>query len=754
MLHCRTGSPFRTALVVGTALAGLIAAPLYAQEAVPQSEDLGTVKASGTAITQVPGTPFPPAPPGTPADLAPSRAPLEASQPTSVVGKSFIDNSTIPAQNYDELIKFTPSLMNLQPAGPVSQQNYGESIRGFQYNQVNTTFDGIVLPGGPSNFAPQSAVYFTSHDLGSVNVERGPGTASQIGYATFGGTIGLLSKDPASTLSFNPYGSTGSFNQYQYGIEADTGALSDLAGGRGLLDLSHLSTNAALSGVTTDRDNAFAKWEQPIGDSTLLTFVGMVNDSYGHTAYGSTLEQIATLGAGYGLNSNPKSQACACYNTDVYDTDFEYLRVRSDLGYGFGIDQTIYTASYFRHGTEGKDPNGTTPNLNGTIYINGTAVHVADDVPGVYKHNDFRDWGSITRGTYDTPYGQAQLGLWFDYVANGVYRTNIDFSKGSQTYTTKANASPFSQFYHDELTTVQPYAQFAWKPLADLTITPGVKFTSVTRDLDAVVYSGYPAGKSSHTWSDVQPSVDVHYKIRPDWVVYAQFAEGFLAPPLSTLNSATTGTVTPQTTTNYQVGTTYQTNRMTLAGDAYYIPFNNFITSQTNANGTLYSNSGGAVYQGLEVEGTLKIAYGFSVYANATLNSATFNNGNPIYQAPQRTGALGPIFDGANLLTDQDRGYVSILWKGIGKQYGQNVNTSSGPVALYPIKPYGDVDVAARYTLPILNQRKVSIGLNLYNLFNDRSLIGFAGTTAGTLTLPLYWTFPGRSFFVNLSAKL
>lgn len=746
--------PFRVGLVVGTALTALIAATVHAQDATPQPEDLGTVRASGTRIDLVPGTPFPPPPPGSPAAVAPSRAPLEASQPTSVVGKSFIDNSTIPAQNYDELIKFTPSLMNLQPAGPVSQQNYGESIRGFQYNQVNTTFDGIVLPGGPSNFAPQSAVYFTSHDLGAVNVERGPGTASQIGYATFGGTIGMLSKSPGSTVSINPYGSFGSYNQALFGIEGDTGVRPEAGGGRGFLDLSRLSTNAYLTGVTTDRSNAFAKWEQPIGDSTLLTFVGMLNDSYGHTAYGATLQQITTLGRNYGLNQDTRSQAFAGYNTDFYNTDFEYLRARSDLGSGFGIDQTVYTASYYRHGTEGADPNGTTPNLNGTIYINNLPVKVVNDVPGVSKHNDFRDWGSISRVTYDTPYGQARAGLWFDYIANGVYRTKIDFTQGYQVYTTKPNANPFSQNYHDNLTTIQPYIEFAWTPIPDLTITPGVKFTSVTRSLDAVVLSGAPLGTTNHTWTDVLPAIDAHYKIRPGLVVYAQVAKGFLAPPLSTLQSTSPGTVTPQTTTNYQIGTTYQTDRMTLGADGYYIPFNNFITSEKNANGTLYSNSGGALYQGLEAEGTVKLAYGVSLYANATLNSATFDNGNPIYQAPQRTAAFGPVFDATGLLVSEDKGYVSILWKDVGKQYGQNANTPAGPVALYPIKSYGDVDVAAHYTLPVLNQRKINVGINLFNVFNNRSLIGCAGTTAGTPTLPLYWTNPGRSFFVSLSATL
>ena len=750
MVYLQIVLPFRNCRTVGITIAVLLSGTAWGQSQV----DIGTVKATGTAIDLTPGTAFPTPAPGTPAYVAPSRAPLEASQPTSVVGSNFITKSTIPAQNYDELVKFTPSLMNVQPAGPVSQQNYGESIRGLQYQQFNTTFDGIVIPGTTSSFAPQSAAYFTSHVLGSVNVERGPGAASQIGYATFGGTLALLSKSPSNTFGINPYASFGSFNQRLFGLEADTGARPEVGGGRGFLDLSTLSTEAYLTGVTTQRSNAFIKWEQPISDNTIVTFVGMVNHSYGHTAYGSTIQQLSTSGRNYGLNNDPRSQANAGYNTDLYNTDFEYVRLRSDLGSGFGIDQTLYTASYFRSGTQGADPNGTTPNLNQRIFINRQPVTVINEVPGVTKHNDFRDWGSITRGTYDTGFGQARVGLWFDYVANGVYRSRIDFSRGNQVYTTSATGSPYQQFYHNYLTTVQPYVEFAWKPLPDLTITPGVKFTSVTRDLDAVVLSGSPLGKTSHTWTDVLPAVDVHYAIRPDWAVYAQFAKGFLAPPLNTLQSPTPGSVTPQTTTNYQIGTVWQTERLTLAADGYYIPFNNYITSQTNANGTFYSNQGGAVYKGLELEGTVRVMPGVSLYANGTLNSATFDNSQPVFQAPQRTAAFGTILDHGSLLLPNDNAYATILWKEVGKQYGQNANTPSGPVAQFPIKSYGDLDIAANYTLPILNQRKINIGFNLYNLFDNKSVIGLAGTTAGTPTLPLYWTNPGRSFFVTVSVTL
>ncbi len=92
--------------------------------------------------------------------MAPSRAPLAASQPTSVVGPTFIRENITPTDNHYRIIQFTPSVQNVEPAGAGLQQNYQQTIRGFQYTQFNTVFDGIVLPGLPTNFAPQSASYF------------------------------------------------------------------------------------------------------------------------------------------------------------------------------------------------------------------------------------------------------------------------------------------------------------------------------------------------------------------------------------------------------------------------------------------------------------------------------------------------------------------------------------------------------------------------------------------------------------------
>ncbi len=755
--HARRG-----ALLAAACLAVHALAPAHAQQA---PTDIGSVTANGGAIQTSPANdvgPFAAPPLGSAAAISPSHAPLEAAQPTSVVGQDFIANSTIPSQNFDELVNYTPSLSNIQPAGPVSQQNYGESIRGFQYFQFNTTFDNLVLPGTTSTFAPQSAAYFTSHDLGSVSVDRGPGTASTIGYATFGGTLALYSKQPADLFGAQAYSTFGSFGEQLYGLEVDSGAIASLGGGRGFIDLDRLQTGAYLTGVTTNRDNVFGKWEQPLGANTLVTLVGMYNDSTGNTAYGSTLAQLAKYGPDYGLSTtNGSSQDFQAYNFDRYDTDFDYVRLASALGAGWTLEQTLYTDSYFRSGTEGADPNGTTPNIEpgGTkAYISGVRIEPLDDVPGVSKHNDFRDWGSTTRITKDTPFGQLRLGAWFDYISNGVYRTRIDFTRDEEPYATSAAGSPFNQRYHDRLVTAQPYIEFAWTPLPGLTITPGVKYTSVTRELDAGILSGTAPGETNATYNKAQWSVDAHYRITPHWVAYFQAAKGYLAPPLSDLETKIPADVQPEETTNFQFGTTYQRDRLTLSGDAYYIPFSNYIASLSEPAGTLYFNEGNALYRGIEAEGTYKIGGGVSFYGNGSLNDARFSNGVHIYQAPQNTAVGGFIYSTKSVFKEHDSLYGSLLVKEVGKQYGLNGQTSTGrPTVEYGIAPFETLNAAVGYTFPfttpyIGGEHTVRVALNVYNLANDHSIIAYAGSSAaGT---PFFWTNPGFSGFVSFDVSL
>lgn len=111
----RSSLRVRVALTLATALVG--GATEVPAANVPPATDIGTVSATGTgALTAAPA-------PGTAAYVAPSRAPLDASQPTSLVGPRFIERSVVPTQNYDSIIKFTPSVQNVEPVGPRLQQH-------------------------------------------------------------------------------------------------------------------------------------------------------------------------------------------------------------------------------------------------------------------------------------------------------------------------------------------------------------------------------------------------------------------------------------------------------------------------------------------------------------------------------------------------------------------------------------------------------------------------------------------------------
>jgi iron complex outermembrane receptor protein len=234
----------------------------------------------------------------------------------------------------------------------------------------------------------------------------------------------------------------------------------------------------------------------------------------------------------------------------------------------------------------------------------------------------------------------------------------------------------------------------------------------------------------------------------PGLIAYAQIAKGFLAPPLNVLQTTEPQNLNPQETWNYQTGLTWQTDKFTVSGDLYYIDFSNRIATQTIDGTAIYSNGGGAIYQGLELEGTYKLTYGVSMYANGTINEGYYKNptaagtGKQLATTPNRTAAIGPIID-ANGFS------AALLAKYIGKQYGQDT-----PVDAYPIKAYQTADFVMGYTLPIPDQRKIDFRLSINNIFDSHAVTFFNGASSGPGAPGLFFTLPGRSVFFSAAAHI
>lgn len=692
--------------------------------------DLGTVQStaasSANATTGTKNVQTAPA-------QAPTQASLTATEPQSTISRHYIENSTAPTDNWSDIAAIAPSVQSVNPNGPGLMETQGLSIRGFQDGQYNVTFDGIPF-GDTNDFTHHSTSFFSSQILNNVTVDRGPGDASQIGFATFGGTLGLTSRDPSLTPSASLIGSYGSFNTWVAGGEFNTGVLQNYGDARLLFGYTDASSDGYLTGASQQRQNVYFKLEKPIGDDTLLTLFATYTKLKQNVSYGTTPEEIAQFGRNFGLSNNPASQDYSGYNFDLINTDFEYIGLQTKIGQWM-IDNKLYTYGYYHNGFNGQDASGTTPNGPAS----GIAVFGTNDVPGQEINNNYRSWGDVLRAQRDIGPGTLELGAWLAYQTN--FRDNFEVDD-SLNFAYVANAQNFS--LQDQFFTAEPYIQYELKLPYGLTITPGVKYVSFTRHIESPMNqsSGLPIDDAT-TFSKVLPSLQIHEQITPNWSAYAQYAQGFLASNLNQLylpNAASVPQPAPEQTTNYQIGTTYRTDRVTAGIDLYYINFTNEVVLTGSGANQFYTNAGGAVYKGIEMEGTYYAGLGFSLYGNLTFNSAKQDStGDWIPFAPKLTAAAGLLYE---------RGPVngSLITKFVGQQYGALNNQ-------VPLGGYAVTNLAAGYTFKNVGPwvHTVHVGLEIDNLFNRFANTFFLGDGGDGVT-PLYYTLPGRGFFGTVRA--
>lgn len=759
----------------------LAAAPALAQTATaPVNLDLGSVVSTGsTSAADLVNTP------GTAPYEAPSVAPLNSSQPTSVVKKHTIDNMLTGTQSWADIARLTPSVNNINPNGPGLMETTGPTIRGFQNGQYNVTYDGIPI-GDSNDFTQHSTSFFTNSELDQTIIDRGPGTAETVGDATFGGTVSIRTINPAPTPTATLNGSYGSYNTSDNGVRIDTGAITAANGTSAVFNVEHIKSDGALTNAGQERTNLFGKVVIPVNSNTTITLLADYNQLYQNPSIGATQAEMDNQGWNYAYSSNPASQAYYKYNNDHITTDLEYADIQSNLGDGLLYDGKIYTYAYYHHDLNGDDTNDTGADgaaqaagaVQNEVVLTPGGAEVAG-VPGQVFLNDYRSVGTIQRLQKDFAWGDIKTGLWFDHQVNTRFVQDVDLtdgnainydpndSNGGLVTSTNENGS-IERLQHNQLYTFQPYAQADWQPIDGLTITGGVKWAYFRRALDAQVQqkTEEPTGYT-HNWQKLLPSFEVKYAFTPNLSAYVQGAEGFLAPNLNTFytNAINDQALQPESTINFQGGLAYQDAHWALSGDLYTIHFQNFIdNAKESVTGfaskqTVFFNAGGVIYRGVEGEAAYSFGNGITLFGNAGYNQAFKTSTDvSITGAPQGTANLGAIYDANGV-------YGSITDQWTGGEYSGNtgVNIATGaaegsgasgksPGGWYD--PYNVVNMVLGYTFNHDNPNKspVNVKLNLDNITNQKQIIYDNGTNGvGDL---LYFRLTGFSAYASVSVPI
>jgi iron complex outermembrane receptor protein len=715
-------------------------------------------------------------------DAAPAKASLETTEPQTIINRSYIQNFVPATSDYVTILAIVPGLTGGDSNGAgLSDGGAKNTLRGLPDGNFAMMYDGI--PFGDTNGPTHHNIsYFPASTIGSIVVDRGPGNAGNMAASTYGGTIKLFSQtlgaDPTADVALT----YGSFATQQAVLNGQTGDLEAFGTTtRGMLSIQGLESNGALSLQDVRSYNLTGKIETRIGDNWTITGFSTYSYLKEHLDdnNGLTPAQVMTYGKNFALqNTNPTLPTYYAYNYTTKATDMEYIRLQGTIIEGFKIDNQAYTYAYWNHTMS---PNsqiqtaaqilGNTSADNQTLTLLNGGAKIPNQLLSYDKVNRYRVYGDILRLSEDYDFGwvsgQVREGAWLETQRTNRYKYffdgNLCNSKGINVWQVGGGAAAsacgvvsgtasngvLGYAKDDEETSwtqYEPFVEIDIKPIEDLTITPGFKYVHWIHGVNAPIAQGSLCGVSkacppfnalgqnfqqSFITRTGLPFLTVNYKIDPSWSVYAEYAKGIYVPdtPAAFQNNTPVGQFpAAEKTTNYQLGTVFYADNFTFDADIYYININNNYVSQPctySPQETCYINNGGALYKGIEGEGTYAFENvmganlrGLSIFVNGALMSSKATSGasSGLWEpnAPKWTAAAG-------LLYKMDGWKFGLISKITGSQYSDTVN-----LPFYRLPEYSNVNVTAGYAFD-----NYEIDVNVDNVLNSRSTLSISEGTKG-----------------------
>lgn len=748
------------------------------------------------------------------AEAAPITASLTTTQPQAAVSRDYIDNVLVPTADFNQIIALTPGASITGTSNGVGFSETKVQIRGFQDGEYNVTYDSIPF-GDSNNPTHHSTAFFPSNTIETVVVDRGPGNASQLGQATYGGNVNLYSRAVADTMGGMLELSTGSFNTFLARGEYQSGKIASLNDAQFVITGEFLRSNGALTFSPVNSKNIFAKAVIPIGASNVLTILSTYNRNFYYqsdTQSGATCgnasatqffgqlnannctatSNIGQYGRNYSLGNDPTKQDYFRYNRTDKTTDFSIIRLQSDLGSGITLDNRLYMYAYTNNTLSGQTGaivtgfNRTTvpvtaSNPNGVLItaVNGTGV------PGYDKMNKYRNLGYIGQLNWDFGMGRLRVGTWYEHsrsdrhlydleMGNRIANYRESFNNGSGTAAANLLPDPgYANLRYDQKSGWDQYQFFGEleiRPIEGLSITPGIKYVHFQRSITAIVNqtSRSPIDTKA-TWTKTLPFATVNYALTPSLSAYFQYAQGMYVPDLSsfyqpTNNSAqaaqqtqTLASIQPQTSTNYQAGYVWHQGRISMDGDIYLIEVNNKLAADPTigtvggAPAGTLVNLGQVRYRGIEGQVSYMPVDGLTLFANGSINEALNRTTNAQIAKAPKSTAAGGIFYNHGPLR------ISFTQKFTGPAYAAEYKFE--PVArLYRIRPYSIGDFAAS-----VDVGQLRLGLNVSNVFNNRAITAIGTSSSGAPTqggiqtgygqADTFQFLPPRSFMVDARFK-
>ena len=574
-------------------------------------------------------------------------------------------------QDIPVLLNYLPSVVTTTDAGNGIGYTYMR-VRGADGSRINVTLNGV-----PFNDSESQGTFFVNlpdfaSSLESVQLQRGVGTSTN-GAGAFGASLNLQTKSFQEKAYAEISNSVGSFASRKHTLAFGTGLHNNF------------EMNARISNIASEGfiDRASSNMFGYFFNANYITEKSQIK----FMAFGG---KEKTYQAWYGIEDPEKLQNDRTFNpAGMYTDAFGNIQFYDNETDNYGqnhfqlhwsekwSDKWISNVAF--HYTIGKgyfeqyreDENLADYNLPA---FNGNSI--SDLVRKRWLDNDF--FGT----TFSLNYKTAKTDLLFGGAANRYLGNHFGEVVWTQNYVPNANR------YYDNFGNkddINFYTKASYNITNKLNLFTDLQYRMVFYEATSVKFSDV-----NDTFRFFNPKAGLSYQLNDKNAFYGYFGIANKEPRRDDYEN---GSVKPERLFDYELGWKYNTKKVKLSANAFYMNYKDqlVLTGALNDVGSpIFTNSGKSYRVGLEVESSIAITNKLILNPNATLSQ---NKNQDFYF--QRDGVLqnlgntdiafSPNFVfGNQLIYLPIKDFqISFLSKFVSEQYMGNIDSNRSKLDAY-----------------------------------------------------------------------
>lgn len=667
--------------------------------------------------------------------------------------------------DFPYLIAMTPSAITTSDAGA----GIGYTtlrVRGTDATRINVTANGV-----PVNDAESHSVFWVNMpDLASsvkdVQIQRGVGTSTN-GAGSFGASINMST----ATLSMSPYAelnaSYGSFNTHKETVKVGTGLVKE----HWSFDarFSNIQSDGYIDRASTNMQSYYLQGAFHSNSSSvrLLTFGGK-EKTYHAWNYASK-QQMETFGrrfnsCGYiGVAMPDGSFVQADIDYDIEGTkqlldnggEFRFYNDQTDnyvqhnyqllFDHQFNRNISLNIGAHYTKGDgyyqEYKQNRKLKEYMLPAYELDGAEVKKSDLVRRKAMDNHFG--GGIFSVNYKNRYINTTLGGAFNHYS-GDHFGNVLWVKN---YIGELNANHEYYRNNGKKNDANIYLKAEYSPIKEISIYADLQYRHIDYSIkgyndkwNSVTDDGLQKLDVDEKFDFFNPKAGISWQIDRHNRMFASFSMANKEP---TRNNYTDSKLTERPRAerlmDYELGYTFGNSWLHAGANLYYMDYKDqlILTGELNEIGEpMVTNFPDSYRAGIEAMAGIDLKCGLSWDINATFSRNRIKNFTEVlyddntYEEWRIEHKETPIAFSPSIIANSILGYkiygasISLHSQYVSKQYMSNACQEEHILDAYFVN-----NLYASYTFKLKKIESLTIGLNVYNLFNEKyENNGYAGS--------------------------